>query len=381
MKMKQKIRTGAFLALGLFSIPSIVAHADSGIVKKDMTVENEKGEKQDIEADTLIELKKEEKDAYVVEVDKKEFRVDKGQVLKTINHVEKSLTVTSTGITLKSKPSVFGSALIPLSEGDVVTRIKNVEEESGFVKVKTEQNVEGWLLLSALNVNFKEVPVTHKAYIKDDSQKDKGLSYRVGIEIVGFKEGKYLVRTKEDVVLVPETSVSFTQPKKRVPKPKPQPKPQVQSEPELVVKSEPTSPIEHVSTVSPSGNEASSHNSSLADDLISLGSQFLGVPYVWGGTSPNGFDCSGFTQYVLTRHGISAPRVASGQATMGTHVNRESLQKGDMVYFETYKPGPSHVGFYIENGQFLHSGGDRVQISSLNEPYWSTRYLFARRVF
>ena len=375
MNKKQKITTGAVVAFGLFAVPSIVAHADSGIVKDTLTVENEKGDKQELKANETLHLKRENKDVYVVEVDKKEFKVDKEKILKTINHVEKSLTVTSTNMTLKSTPDVFGTTLIQLSEGEVVTRVSDTKEESGFVKVQTKQNVEGWVLKSSLKVNYKEVPVTHKAYIKDDSQKDKGFPYREEIQIVGFKENKYEIKNGDTTLLVEEKSVSFTQPAKRIPKPKPKPKPVVRTESTASnVQSPVSSSTQPESTPSP-------HNGSIADGLISTGSQFLGVPYVWGGTSPSGFDCSGFTQYVLAEHGISVPRVASGQATVGTTVSRGSLQKGDMVYFETYKPGPSHVGFYIGNGQFLHAGGDRVQISDMNNSYWSTRYLFAKRVF
>lgn len=372
MNKKQKITTGAVVAFGLFAVPSIVAHADSGVVKETTTVENKKGDKEELKANETLHLKRENKDVYVVEIDKKEYQVEKERILKTINHVEESLTVTSTNMTLKSTPDVFGSTLIQLSEGEVVTRIPDTKEKSGFVKIQTKQNVEGWVLKSSLKVNYKEVPVTHKAYIKDDSQKDKGFPYREEIQIVGFKDNKYEIKNGDATLLVEEESVSFTQPAKRVPKPKPNP----------VVRAESTtSNAPSTASSTQPDNAPSPHNGSVADGLISTGSQFLGVPYVWGGTSPSGFDCSGFTQYVLSKHGISVPRVASGQATVGTTVSRGSLQKGDMVYFETYKPGPSHVGFYIGNGQFLHAGGDRVQISNMNDSYWSTRYLFAKRVF
>lgn len=372
MKKKQKITTGAMIAFGLFSMPNIVAHADSGIIKENMTVKNDNGEKRELKADETLDLKREDRDSYVVSVDKKEFSVDKEHILKTTHDVEKSLTVTSTGMTLKSTPEVFGSSLISLSEGEVVTRIKGTKEVSGFVKVQTKQNVQGWVLKSSLKVNYKEVPVTHKAYIKDDSQKGKGLLYREEIRIVEFKEGKYVIKEGKRTLLVEEASVSFTQPKKRLPKPKPLPKRVEKTEykPNTVEASPRTSP-----EITPSAVDES-----LADSLISTGSQFLGVPYVWGGTSPSGFDCSGFTQYVLARNGIAVPRVASAQATLGAEVSRGDLQKGDMVYFQTYKPGVSHVGFYVGNGRFLHAGGDRVQISGLDEPYWSTRYLFAKRV-
>lgn len=118
-------------------------------------------------------------------------------------------------------------------------------------------------------------------------------------------------------------------------------------------------------------------------DIIATAKQYMGVPYVWGGQSPAGFDCSGFTHYVLLQHGIAIPRVSADQFEAGRPVRWDDLRMGDLVFFTTYKPGPSHVGFYIGNGNFIHasSAGKKVMISSIYESYYDSRFIGARRYF
>ncbi len=116
--------------------------------------------------------------------------------------------------------------------------------------------------------------------------------------------------------------------------------------------------------------------------IVNYAKQFLGVPYVWAGRSPSGFDCSGFISYVFGQQGISVPRMADEQFAIGLSVNQYDLQQGDLVFFTTYEPGPSHVGIYIGNGQFIHasSGAGHVTITSLSSQYYQARYLGARRI-
>lgn len=121
--------------------------------------------------------------------------------------------------------------------------------------------------------------------------------------------------------------------------------------------------------------------SSAARSIISNAMRYIGVPYVFGGTSPYGFDCSGFTKYVFASSGISLPRTADSQFNAGTRVSMNNLRAGDLVFFETYEPGPSHVGIYIGDGEFIHAGSSTgVAISGLYDRYWGERYLGACRV-
>ena len=121
--------------------------------------------------------------------------------------------------------------------------------------------------------------------------------------------------------------------------------------------------------------------SSVARGIISNALQYIGVPYVFGGTSPYGFDCSGFTKYVFANAGISLPRAADGQFYVGTRVSMNNLRAGDLVFFETYEPGPSHVGIYMGDGEFIHAGSSTgVTVSGLYDRYWGERYIGACRV-
>jgi cell wall-associated NlpC family hydrolase len=111
--------------------------------------------------------------------------------------------------------------------------------------------------------------------------------------------------------------------------------------------------------------------------VVGIAMQYLGVPYVWGGASPSGFDCSGLVMYVFAQVGISLPHSSYAQYGMGSPVSRSDLQPGDLVFFD----GLGHVGIYVGGGSFIHAPhtGDVVKISSLSGWYAST-YVGARRL-
>jgi cell wall-associated NlpC family hydrolase len=124
-----------------------------------------------------------------------------------------------------------------------------------------------------------------------------------------------------------------------------------------------------------------SQSSATGAAIIATAQKYLETPYVWGGTTTSGFDCSGFTQYVMQQNGISLPRTAEEQFASGTPVDKANLKVGDLVFFTTYKPGASHEGIYMGNGQFIHasSASVKVTISSLDEQFYTEHYIGARR--
>ena len=138
--------------------------------------------------------------------------------------------------------------------------------------------------------------------------------------------------------------------------------------------------------------QAAAGNTTPAPDVTPVGQQiaamalkYVGSPYVWGGTSPSGFDCSGFVYYVVNQvlGNGSFPRSMSDQTVQGTPVDRNSLRPGDLVFQQnTYQFGLSHAGIYIGNGQFVNAEnpGVGVVIADLWDNYWGPRYLLARRI-
>lgn len=118
-----------------------------------------------------------------------------------------------------------------------------------------------------------------------------------------------------------------------------------------------------------------------ASTLMVISRRLIGIRYRWGGTTPAGFDCSGFLYYVFGRMGVELPRTTYSMFTTGAPVPRDELQVGDIVFFQTLRPGPSHAGVYLGDGRFIHSssGIGRVTITPMNHRYYSPRYLGARR--
>lgn len=138
---------------------------------------------------------------------------------------------------------------------------------------------------------------------------------------------------------------------------------------------------DYVSFTEPDPSQAPAAGS-IGEQIVAFAEQFLGTPYVWAGSSPSGFDCSGFVSYVFKNFGYTVNRTAASMYTNGVAVDKSELQIGDAVFFASSSESIGHVGIYIGDGEFIHSssGCGYVTISGLDEDYYSRMYVGARRI-
>jgi len=135
--------------------------------------------------------------------------------------------------------------------------------------------------------------------------------------------------------------------------------------------------INEIIKSSPKNTPSRGSSTISANNIIAYASKFLGTPYLWGGTTPSGFDCSGFTQYVYAHFGISIGRATFNQINDGVQVSRANLQAGDLVLFGT-SANPHHVGIYIGDNNYIHAPhtGDVIKVSAMSR----TDFVTGRRV-
>ncbi len=125
-------------------------------------------------------------------------------------------------------------------------------------------------------------------------------------------------------------------------------------------------------------------SSELAAAVVRTAMEYRGVRYVFGGADPvTGFDCSGLVQYVFQQHAVTLPRLVGDQFRLGHPVKLGDLREGDLVFFSTTGPGPTHVGIALDRDQFIHAPNSNgvVRIEHVDTTYWHTRFVGARRMF
>ena len=268
------------------------------------------------------------------------------------------IVTASGGLRLRSEPSTSSRILATAHRGDTVVIIArtgdwykvNYNLQTGYMyaeylNVKERENVElGIGSIDASLVNLRSGPSTSTSALTQIASGGK-------VSIFGFNCGWYKVRYNSIVGYIRSDLVALTE-----------------------------KPYDNFGVTSGSTG-AVDFTGTTGQQLADYAKQFVGYPYVYGGNSPSGFDCSGFMQYVFAQFGYTINRTATAQLQNGTSVSYDGMQPGDIVYFG-YGSTASHVGMYIGDGQFVHAQNSStgVVISSLSETYYASRFLCAHRI-
>ncbi|AEM78395.1 C40 family peptidase [Thermoanaerobacter wiegelii] len=268
--------------------------------------------------------------------------------------------ITGNYVNVRTQGSLSGSVIARLNGNDTVTVL---DKENGWYKIKLSDGREGWVFGEYLSVRNSSnvsrgdsekaasVGIVTGSYVNVRSE--AGLSGSVvaqldkntTVNVLGKQNGWYKIKLSDG--------------------------------------REGWIYGEYLAVRSSSSISRGEVDRSLVDKLIDFAKSFVGTPYVYGGSTPKGFDCSGFVQYVFKNVGINLPRTANEQATAGEYVSYNDLQPGDLVFFKTLGSSSiNHSGIYIGNGEFIQSssGRGKVIISPLNEGYYKEHYVTARRI-
>ena len=296
--------------------------------------------------------------------------------------------ITGSGLRLRSKASTSSQTLDSASRGEVAVVVSkqgewykviyNLQEgymHSDYLSVRSRENAElGYGEVNGSAVNLRSGPSTSYATVARANKGDKAY-------IIGINEGWYKVIYGDKICYIRSDYMDLTE---------------IPYENKDSAKSPiffrngkstgiPVSASALRAAQDPDYNEDDNDETAptKGEQIVAVAKSCLGIPYVWGGASPSGFDCSGLVYYVLKTLGYSPYRTASQQYKMGTYVSKDNLQPGDLVFFAgTYKDGISHVGIYVGDGKFIHSPhtGDVVKYSDLTTGYYANHYYGARRV-
>lgn len=297
--------------------------------------------------------------------------------------------VNATSLRLRSQPSSSSEILATASNRDCVVIVSksgewykvifNLKEgymHEDYLQVATKENAElGYGQITGTGVNLRSGPSTSHGVVTVGS--NGGKCY-----ILGINEGWYKVIYNDKICYIRSDFVKLTEyPYENQASP---------NTPKFFRggKSLGTAPSAAALNGTASSGSVKPSISVIPSNvtgstILATAQKYLGTPYVYGGASPSGFDCSGFVYYVLKELGFSPYRTPSAQYGQGTAVTKDNLQVGDIVFFVgTYASGISHVGIYAGNGQFIHAPNSRstVSYSDLTSGYWANHYYGARRM-
>ncbi|MCD1147207.1 C40 family peptidase [Peptoniphilus sp. KCTC 25270] len=309
-----------------------------------------------------------EEQANIIDYKENGYLVQKGNAKVT---VPKNKILLTDGPTQKFK--VVSNASIR-ENGHVVRNlfldefVTTVQEKEDSVIVKTADGIQGEVTKAALEA--VEGPYITHAYVKEALQlaNDNGtldLAKDQQVNVVSYVDGMFVIMDKAGKTFsIDPNYLNFGENGIKV-------QARAIAQPEAEVET-----VEYTVEV-PAVDNAKAQN------VVNSAYGKIGTPYVWGGTSSSGYDCSGLVYAIYHNElGISLPRTSSAQSGFGTQVSRDNLQAGDLVFFNTTGRGVSHVGIYIGDDTFIHaaSGAGQVKTNKLSEKYYNSRFVNATRV-
>lgn len=300
---------------------------------------------------------------------------DVGQLKTGVAYVDAS------SLRLRSSPSTSSTTLDYANEGEVVVLLGktgnwyrvlyNLKEgymSATYLDTSTIKNVElGYGKVNYTQVNMRSGPGTSYNAIGKSNKGDWAY-------IIGINQQWYKVIWKDTICYIRSDYLTLTE--------APYENRASSKSPLFFRKGKSTGTSVSVSALKSSSNYRENSTTATPDAIIATAKKYIGVPYLWAGSTPSGFDCSGFVQYVFKAHGVSLNRTCETQYHHGTFVSKSNLKPGDLVFFQnTYKSGISHVGIYIGNNQFIHASSSKgVVISDLTSSYYVSHYYGARRI-
>lgn len=264
--------------------------------------------------------------------------------------------VNCSGLRLRAKANTDAKILSTASYGDNVVIIRRVGDwylvnynldigymYADYLNTKERENVDlGYGSIDPAVCNMRSTPSTSASLVSQISGGEK-------VYIFGFNCGWYKCKYNGNIGYIRSDLVTLLE------------KPYCNS--------------------GSAGGSGDTSTTSVGQQIASYAQKYLGYPYVWGGSGPNSFDCSGFVQYIYKQFGISINRTATAQMNNGYSVSKENLAPGDLVFFYG-DGGIGHVGMYIGNGKFIHASNPSsgVIITELSSQWYSSRYAGARRI-
>ena len=298
---------------------------------------------------------------------------------------------TGSGLRLRKTPSTGGKIIDSANKNEVVVVLEKSGEwykviydlqegymHGDYLDVATVENAElGYGKVNTTKVNLRSGPGTSHGVV--DTAKKGEKAY-----IIGINNGWYKVIFGEHVCYVRSDYLDLTEKPYENKSSAKSPKfyrggKSLGTEPSAAALNGTTSSGNSSNSGSTTGVQSSTVT---GDQIVAKAKQYLGVPYKYGGTTPSGFDCSGFVYYVFRNLGINISRTQSVIYAQGTPISKSELKPGDLVFFQnTYKSGLSHVGIYVGGGQFIHSphSGKVVSYADLNSDYYTSHYYGAAR--